>query len=220
MENIPFENSKYNFFQGFYYTIKLILTNPRGFFEKMHVNKGFFKPSVFFMTILIINTVSNYLYIKGGVVQNPFLTAIEEIEKNSEPGSEFIVEIIRNISDNGELGIKYLLMGILLNIALFWGVAYIWHLLISIFGVARNGFEASFRVLSYSFAPLLFTVITINFPILNLILLSWVFVIISRGVEEAHEVTNTKGLIATISLPFAMITVFMVATFIVSILMI
>jgi hypothetical protein len=207
-KNIPFERDDIPFLQGFFYSVKGIITKPREFFSAMHVNKGFGKPFLFYGLVICTNLILYYLFIKLNWVENPITFLKDQIALNGGEGSDKALELLNSISDNGNIGFKYILYAGLFNLSIIWVIAYLWHLLLTILNVARNGFEASFRILAYSSAPLLLTMVTLGIPLLNLMVFVWIVVVINRGISEAHEVDGGKPFLGTMALPLAIIFTF------------
>jgi hypothetical protein len=72
------------------------------------------------------------------------------------------------------------------------------HLFLMIAGGAKAGFEATFRVVSYSVSPFLFMVIPYcGMPIMML----WALTLAMIGLRDAHETTGGKAT-AAVLFPF------------------
>lgn len=205
--NIPFEDTaNYNFFDGFYRTILLVLFSPKKFFDKMHINKGLIRPFLFVLAITIISIFFVNIYMSYGIVDTPK----EQIQKLSDTsGNLEILEMLDKIPEY-EFSIAIIFQQIFSYILMLLTVVFVWHSSLSIVGAARNGFEATFRVIAYSSAVGIIGIIPINLGFANIFVYLWWFIIVLRGIQEAHEVSRSKAITgALISIIFTSIVFFM-----------
>jgi len=189
--NIPFEDTdNYNFYEGFYKTTLSVLFSPKAFFDKMHVNKGLKKPFLFAFTIIVISIFFINIYMSYGLIDTPR----EQIQSLSETsGNLEILEMLDKIPEY-EFTLAIIFEQILSYILMLLTVAFIWHSSLSIVGAARNGFEATFRVIAYSSAIGILGILPLNLGFANIFIYIWWFIIVLKGIQEAHEVPNSKAI--------------------------
>ncbi|MBN1968280.1 MAG: YIP1 family protein [Candidatus Delongbacteria bacterium] len=216
--NISFEREGFsNIPRNIIPTLKSILMTPRNFFSQMHINKGFIFPSVFYIIISLFNICVTSLAIRFGIADNPF-NAIAAQFKETVTDQEIYENLISMIkpfitqspSDFPVIG--YIFKAFFINIVVFALFVSVWHLLLSVSKVSRNGFQASFRILAYSSAPLILGVLP--FPFINLVILSWIFIIVGRGIEEAHEVFPNQAFLGTLMLPITALILVLISGFV------
>ncbi len=189
--NIPFEDTdNYNFYEGFYKTILMVLFSPKAFFDKMHVNKGLKKPFLFAFTITVISIFFINIYMSYGIIDTPR----EQIQSLSETsGNLEILEMLDKIPEY-EFTLAIIFEQIFSYILMLLTVAFIWHSSLSIVGATRNGFEATFRVIAYSSAIGILGILPLNLGFANIFIYIWWFIIVLKGIQEAHEVPNSKAI--------------------------
>jgi hypothetical protein len=83
---------------------------------------------------------------------------------------------------------------------LFW--AAIWHLMLVAVGGAKQGYETTFRVVSFAgFSALLPVVFLVLVPFGILVIPIWIVSIVTIGLARAHEISTGKSL-AAVLMPF------------------
>ena len=188
--NIPFEETdSFNFYEGFYKTILLVLFSPKVFFDKMHVNKGLKRPILFAFVIIVISVFFVNIYMSYGIIDTPR----EQIQKLSDTsGNLEILEMLDKIPEY-EFSLAIIFEQLISYILMILTVAFVWHSSLSLVGATRNGFEATFRVIAYSSAIGIVSILPINLGFANIFIYIWWFVIVVKGIQEAHEVPSSKA---------------------------
>jgi hypothetical protein len=187
---IPWEErERLGFFSALIATIKESLFTPTSFFKKMPT-KGGYKDPIFYG--VIISWVS-------AAVAVLFQTL-------------FSITTIRSFVDDplGAIGTGFIDMAIKLAIliplpifiiiGLFLGTGFI-HLLLLIVGGASAGFEATFRVISYSTGSSIFAIVPFIGGLVGWI---WCVVLEVIGLREAHNTTTLKALLACVIIPIGL----------------
>lgn len=106
-----------------------------------------------------------------------------------------------------ELGIGTIepVIGFLLSpLLLLFGLvlsAGVSHLLLLVFGAARNGFGVTLRVFCYAYSPMVFGVVPLLGAVIGTI---WMIVLSIIGLREAHETDGWKAAMAVL-LPFVLL---------------
>lgn len=190
----PFEQlDRYGFFNGLYMTIKLVLTAPRLFFSVMPVGGGLAKPLTFTILLTMVQSFSQYFWGMAGL-SNSMAT-------EGEP--------VAGISGALAPLIMLLLMPALIAAGQFVMTAF-YHILLVIMRSAEQGFEGTFRALTYSNAPIILGL----FPMpMKEIEMGWMFVVAIWGLiltiiglKYVHKSSYAKVIpVALIPLLLAMI---------------
>ncbi len=171
------------FFNGLFKTVRDVLFSPSAFFKKMPVTGGLTDPLLFAMII--------------GTVGLMFLSVWDLLLHDSMRG--FMTAEMRTAAGEGMSGgigspLGTLMMPFLLIIWLFV-VSGMLHLFLMIVRGEKAGFEATFRVVSYSVSPFLIMVIPYcGMPITML----WVLALAMIGLRDAHETTGGKATVAVL----------------------
>lgn len=187
-ENIPFEEqAKYGHVRSFFLTVMMVIRTPSLFFRKMHVNKGLGHPFIFIIIILSVSNIMNYIYIKNGIIDSPADQLISTMEK--EPELKQQADNLRSMFSK-EPTLLDVPVSIFANFTFLYLVAAFWHLILRSVKAAGNGFEATVRVMCYSTAVLLTSIIPVNNTYVNLATYTWWAILISKGIAEAHEVSS------------------------------
>lgn len=80
------------------------------------------------------------------------------------------------------------------------------HVLLLVFGAARNGFNATLRVFCYAYSPMAFGVVPVLGHVIGTI---WMVVVAIIGLREAHRTEGWKATVAVL-LPFFLLIAFLV----------
>jgi len=205
-ENIPFEEQeKHGFLMGFYLSVMMLIRFPREFYSKMHINKGLKFPIIFVLIMLSINVFFTGFYINTGLIDSPaeqLKIAMQDNPDLIDPDSELMTTEIEDPT------ILDLLKNLLMNFVLFYLLVWVWHFALSMTGVSVNGYEATFRVLSYSMVTNLIAIIPFSNPFFNLFVYLWWVYLIYIGITEAHEVSRKlaiKGMLLSIFSSFMLL---------------
>lgn len=164
-------------------TVREVLFSPSAFFKKMPVTGGLTDPLLFAMIIgmagLIFLSVWDHLLHDS---MQSFMTP----EMRSAAG--------RGMPDSIASPFGALLMPFLLIMWLFV-VSGMLHLFLMLVRGEKAGFEATFRVVSYSISPFLIMVIPYcGTPIT----MFWMLTLAMIGLRDAHETTGGKATLAVL----------------------
>jgi hypothetical protein len=174
----PWEKrSELGIWKGIYQTIKAVLFSPEKMFRGLTVNGGYGEPTAFGLLVGSLGKMFGLFWL--------FLLMA---------GSESLSDI--PFSGQYTLGLIFLgviamtpvlvYLGILINSALL-------HVLLLLVGGVKNGFEATFRVVCYSQATHLLSLIPIMGGWIDGI---WKLVVQIIGVREIHETSYGRVIIA------------------------
>jgi hypothetical protein len=171
-EDCPWEEREsYGTLSAFFQTATKCLLTPTVFFSRLPLNAGFFNPLLFAVFSVVISTAVGY-------VLSQLLTGY-----------------------GGFVGLIFSLIFAFIAALLIIPVAlFIWsgilHLCLLLVGGARNGFEATFRVVSYSSVTGVFNAI----PVVGIVLSLWGTVLTVIGLRETHK-TSTGKAVAAVAIP-------------------
>jgi hypothetical protein len=179
------DRSTNGFFNGLFKTVNQVLFSPSAFFKKMPVTGGLTDPLLYAM---IVGTVGLLFLSVWRIVLNDPMQGFVTPEMSAAG---------RGLSSNVASPLGTAMMPFLLIIWLFI-VSGMLHLFVMIVGGARAGFEATFRVVSYSVSPFLFMVI----PYCGVLITPlWALSLFMIGIRDAHETTGGKAT-AAVLFPF------------------
>ncbi|MBU1230054.1 MAG: YIP1 family protein [Proteobacteria bacterium] len=169
---VPFEDlPRHGFFPGLWGTIVAVLMTPRAFFRDMPVSGGMAKPLIFYLLLSEFMILCHFVWGLFG------LGAVAELLKSPELMDMGI----------GLAGFSSVLLLVIappvyvLYVMLLTGVV---HFLLRLLRSGDAGAEATFRVLCYSSAPLLLSVIPILGPQIGGFWSLWLAVI---GLKHTHR---------------------------------
>lgn len=106
--------------------------------------------------------------------------------------------------------VGFLLSPLLLMLGLLLS-AGITHLVLLVFGGARNGFGTTLRVFCYAYSPMIFGVVPILGTVIGAV---WMVVLAIIGLREAHQTEGWKAGVAVL-LPFLVLVGLVIFAFIV-----
>ncbi len=187
---VPWEQiEKYGFWNALFLTIKKVMFNPIDFFRNLPINGKILKALIFYLIISEIQAVSQLLWGIIGVL------------KIEDP-----VKVLLGFSLSGTASVFILIFyPLFLTVILFVG-SFINHLCLRILGSGRGGFEATFKVVSYSIAPLWLSII----PILGTLIGSvWSLVLSLVGFTYVHN-TSIGRVILAIFLPLIVLIILVI----------
>lgn len=177
-ETVPYcaweDIERLGFLQALFLTIKQSLLDSTKFFSVLPRRGGLLNPLLY---ALIVETAGNMAgYLSGMAVENPFFP-----QAKLTGGLMIIIGVLIPI-------------GVVLWLFL-WSVLL--HVSLLLIGGAKEDFEASFRVVSYTSAADLFNIV----PIIGwLVALVWKLYLLVVGVREVHQ-TGTGRAFAAVILP-------------------
>lgn len=162
------------FFQGLVLTVQQSLFSPSAFFSRLPPRGGLLNPLLYALIMETVGTMGGYL--TGITVENPLLP-----QAKLSTGLMIAVGILIPI-------------GVVLSLFL-WSVLL--HVSLLLASGAKEDFEATFRVISYTSAADLFNIIPI---IGSFVAICWKLYLLLIGVREIHRI-GTGRAAAAIALP-------------------
>jgi hypothetical protein len=188
----PWENrSELGLWQGIYQTFKAVLFSPERLFSTMTHRGGFTEPLAFGLLLGSIGSMFGFfwlfLMISGGL-----LAVGEQLMGRVSMSLVFFAIII--------------ISPLFVVIAMFIGSAVL-HLLLLIVRGGNNGFEATFRVVSYSQATQIWAVIPFIGGFIGGL---WILIVQIVGLREIHETSYLRVILALL-IPVAFILLLVLA---------
>ncbi len=188
-EYCPWEDmERLGFFQGFLSTLREVLFSPTHFYRRMPTRRGVINPLIF---ALILGVLGGVL---GLTWQQVFILRLGQF-----PGMATTHLVVITIA-----------LPLIVLAILFLGSAII-HLCLMVVGGNRRGFEATFRVIAYSWSTQIFALV----PFVGSLLIPiYALVIEIVGLREIHRIGTGRAALA-VFLPFIAMVVLLVigATF-------
>lgn len=180
----PWEDmGRVGFFQAFLTTLREVLFSPTRFYHRMPTNRGLSNPLIF---ALILGVLGGVL---GLAWQQAFIPQLEQFPGTATP---YLVGIT-------------IALPLIVLLALFVGSAIV-HLCLMLVGGNRRGFEATFRVIAYSWATQIFALVPL---IGSFIIPIYSLVIEIIGLRESHGISTARAALA-IFLPFIVVVALLV----------
>ncbi len=177
----PFEQlDRYGFFHGLYMTIKLVLTSPRLFFAVMPVGGGLAKPLTFTILLTMIQGFVQYFWAMAGLSSTV-----------SPDGADSIGGL------SGALApvVMLLFMPAVIAASQFLMTA-IYHLLLKLMRADNQGFEGTFRALTYANAPIILGLFPMFTPGIEVAWMSitaiWGLFLTIIGLKSIHKTSYSK----------------------------
>lgn len=201
--NVPFENRKFNILKGYLLSVKMLIMHPFVFFKLMHVNKGYVRPFIFASINILLSVIFTDTYMYFDIIDTPAeqLTTLQA-ESNDLPVQlqEFLTTMGKRLPAFSYDFSTILLQsfGTMLNLLL---LVMIWQTALSLFQLADNGLQATWRVICYSSVALLFNLLPLNQMAGGIFSILPGFLLIMIGLSEAHELSWKRTLLAAVSLP-------------------
>ena len=180
----PWEDRETNgFFNGLFKTVQEVLSSPSAFFKKMPVTGGLTDPLLFAM---IIGTMGLMFQAIWDLMLHDSMQSIMTYEMGSAAG--------RGLSHGIASPLGTLMIPFLLIIGLFV-VSGMLHFFLMMVRGEKAGFEATFRVVSYSLSPCLIMVIPYCGTLITML---WVLALAMIGLRDAHGTTGGKATVAVL----------------------
>ncbi len=191
-EGIPWERrDRIGFVAALVETTQRVLTAPADFFREMPTTGGIASPLLYAVILGYAGIVVNAIY-------DFVLTTVMGTSFGSLSGlggdNEAMGRLMPFISGGVGLGFQLILGPVFLVVGLFL-VSGIVHLALMALGGGGRGFEATFRVASYSEAAAVFYIIPICGQLLGGI---YMIVLMIIGVSEAHGISRGKAAAAVL----------------------
>jgi len=196
----PWENrSELGVWNGIYQTFKAVLFSPENLFSNMTYQGGIKEPMAFGLLLGSIGTMLGFFW-SFLIMSRSLLPIINSLLPQFQISRSFIIAIFMFI-----MVISPFLVAI--NIFITSGIL---HLLLLIFGAGKNKFEATFRVVSYSHATQVWSLV----PFIGaLIKWFWQLIVNIIGIREIHETSYLRAIIVVL-LPLIMKLLMVVGVFI------
>jgi hypothetical protein len=170
----PWEDREsYGTLNAYFQTATKLLLTPTSFFSKLPTSGGYFNPILFAAMSIPIAIVLTYLWV--GLFSGISLTGL------------FAVLFAMSCVFVG--GLIFVPIGLAIWSALL-------HLCLYVMGEAREGYEATFRVVSYSTVTSIFNAI----PVVGSLASLWSLVLNVIGLREVHKTTTGKA-VAAVAIP-------------------
>jgi len=174
-------------------TTKQVLSQPTAFFRSMPVTGGIGDPLLYAVIVGYIGLFASTIY--NLVFRGVLTSSLSRMGGNSdfERFAGFMhggVGLVLNLI----LGPVFIVIGLFVSAGVF-------HLVLLALGGAQRGFEATFRVASYSQAASIFNVIPGCGGLVGLV---YALVLLVIGLSEAHGITRGKSATAVL-VPFVLI---------------
>lgn len=179
LELPPWERrDRYGFLNGLYLTIKDVLLAPQNFFQRMPTHLGLTQPLMFAIVLGVITTFFAWMYsITGNSLK--MLVSDDYAEMFKGPLYSFIM---------------FVLSPAIVFVFLYIN-AFITHGMLTLLGGNKLGFEATFRVIAYSEATSIITLIPFCGSGIGFI---WGVVVTIIGLYSVHETEPWKAVAAVL----------------------
>jgi len=164
-EGPPWEDSERPFFERIFSTARESMLNPVQFFKNMRTYGGYSQPLFYAFIFGTVGALAGLSWNSLFQFAGPLATG--EAKAVLPMGIMLIAWVF--------------ILPLFVIIGTFIGAA-ITHLFLMIFGGANGGYETTYRVLCYSYAPNLFQII----PCAGIVGAIWILVIEIIGLKEAH----------------------------------
>ncbi len=187
-EDVPWERLDiYGFFPGLFQTIKRAMLHPVEFFRNMAVGGGMLRPLIFYVLLSMFGAVLQYIYQMLGM----------QFMFNSQDAA--VPTEVYGIVGAASAGML-LIYPVIFAAFLFVGTA-IQHLFLMVFQSASRGFEGTLRVMAYSCAPVVLSIVPM---VGSFIALFWTLVIVAIGLKNVHDSSYIRVIAALLS-PFLLL---------------
>jgi hypothetical protein len=180
-EKTPWEDRETRgFFGGLFRTVNESLFRPSDFFKKMSVTGGLTDPLLYALIIGMVGLMFYYFW----------QILLKSAMQNMLPGME--IASGRHMFQGIVMAILAFLSPLLIILGLFISSGIL-HVCLMMVKGAKNGFEATFRVVAYGYSANIFLVIPFCGGLLAGV---WAIVLYIIGLREAHETTGGKAAFA------------------------
>jgi hypothetical protein len=174
------ERENYGTINAYFQTATKCILTPTSFFSKLPTRDGYFNPILFVAMTLPVAAVLTYLWI--ALFKGMGLAGLV--------GLVFVASILF------VLGIIF----VPISLAIWSGIL---HLCLLLVGGAREGYQATFRVVSYSSVTSIFNVVPVVGPLASLL---WGIVLTVIGLRETHKTTTGRAL-GALAIPLGIVLV-------------
>ena len=202
----PWEDrGRIGFVQALIETTQKVLTAPSAFFASMPVMGGIGGPLLYAIVVGSLGVIVTAVYraVFRGLMGSTFATL---------GGGSELRRVLPFVTGGAGLVVQVVFAPVFVILALFIGAAIV-HLMLLLLGGARNGFEATFRVMCYTDATAVIRVI----PLCGeLIFICYRLVLIVIGLAAAHGIGMGKAA-AAVLIPIAVLCCCCVGGFLVAV---
>jgi hypothetical protein len=174
-------------------TTKQVLSQPAAFFRSMPVTGGLGGPLLYAVIVGYIGLFASTIY--NLVFRSVLSSSLSRMGGNSD------LERLAGYMQGGAGLVMNLILGPLFIVIALFVSAGIFHLVLLALGGAARGFEATFRVASYSQAASIFNIIPGCGGLIGLV---YALVLLVIGLAEAHGISRGKSA-AAVLIPFVLI---------------
>lgn len=175
----PWEDREsYGTLNGYFQTATRCLLTPSAFFSKLPLRDGYLNPILFAAFTGVVSFVVVYLFVSlfGGRIG--------------------LLGLL--------LGMSFIFVGSLIFVPIGIGIwSGILHVVLYLLGGAKEGYQATFRVVSYSSVTGLFNAI----PVVGTLASLWGLVLTVIGLRETHKTTTGKS-VAAVLIPVGVVVLF------------
>ncbi len=179
LELPPWERrDRFGFLNGLYLTIKDVLLSPQSFFQRMPSHLGLTQPLMFAIVVGVVTTFFSWMY---SITGNSLKMLVSDNYSEMLRGPLYSFGV-------------FVLSPMIVAVFLFLNTA-ITHGMLMLFGGNKLGFEATFRVIAYSEATSIITLIPFCGSGIGLI---WGVVVTIIGLYSVHEVEPWKAVAAVL----------------------
>jgi hypothetical protein len=176
---VPFEDLEhFGFFSGMAQTIRRACLSPKLFFQVMPL-RGLARPLVFGLLVMELVMVMSALWQLSGV---PSITTMAmEAQGMAPPTAKETLDPVQ----------LFVMVPLLFVFNLFLSTALV-HGVLSIVRGGARGFEGTFRVLAYSYAPVILGIVPFGLLPGGL----WSLVVTIIGLRHMHSTSYSKAILA------------------------
>lgn len=182
------------FATAFVETTRQVLTGPKAFFRGMRVTGGLASPLLYAVTAGWIGLAAAALY------QAIWISIVGPVSLPFGFGRAELADALGWLESWAGLVAQAVFGGVATAILVFV-VSAILHGILLVLGGARRGFEATFRVVSFSLATALLLLIPLFLiPFCGLFGVAWCLTLYVIGLAEAHQIGRGRALAAVLPL--------------------
>ncbi len=187
---LPFEDPGRGFFQGLWESVVMLVTHPDEAFRRVRDGDSVGRPLVYAIVMAYVGFAAGLLWFALQAVPAAMLGALAERAGEAGPGGMLAGVSLLVIALGGLLAIP-LLTAIWLALA-----TLVVHLFLLLFGGAKRGLVATFRVLAYASTAQLAAIVPFCGGILQAI---WALVLDVIGLSRVHETTELRAAAALLA---------------------
>ena len=173
-------------FPAFFITIREVLFEPGPTFSRLPITGQLMRPTTFYLMLLAIQSALGYLFY---AVYIPFLFSSGEFQRSGV--SAGLLEIILPFG---------VLLAVAMNVGFNFALAGIYHFVLSMLGGAGKGYEATYKVVTYSNAAWLLAFVPCIGSIAAIV---FFFIASIIGLQKVHATETWKTAVAML-LPFTL----------------